>query len=123
MKVFNDHYVTNTKSEIAVFMVDGKRIEVSNGGADGEQDVQIIPMSEFDDYKVDPATKTEINGEDIQLLDFDGETDVPQAAMVDGKMTSITINRPDILPKGHYVAYGLASSFGLKRGCVYLFKD
>lgn len=123
MKVFNDHYVTNTKAQMAVFMVDGKRVEVSNGGADGEQDIQIVPMAEFDDYKVDPATKTEINGKEIQLLDFDGKTDVPQAAMVDGKMTSITLNRPDILPEGHYVAYSLAPSFGLKRGCVYLFKD
>lgn len=123
MKVFNDHYITQTKSEVAVFMVDGKRIEVPNGGADGEQDIQIVPMAEYHDYKVDSGTKTEINGQDIQLLDFDGEKDVPQEAMVDGKLTTVTVNQPDVLPKGHYTAYGLAPSFGLRRGCVYLFKD
>ncbi len=43
--------------------------------------------------------KPKLTGEDIQLLDFDGETMYLKPPWSMGKMTSITINRPDILPK------------------------
>lgn len=122
MKVFSNHYTTSTKDDKAVFVVDGKKLEVYNGGANGDQDIEIVPIAELEDYPLVEESKTEIDGKTIELWDFDGEK-VSQDVFEDGELTQANVNRPDIIPAGHYTAYGIApTGLSLKRGCVYLFK-
>ncbi|KRL79241.1 hypothetical protein [Secundilactobacillus paracollinoides] len=122
MKIFNNHYTTTTKDNKAVFVVDGKRVEVFNGGAKGDQDIEIVPIAELADYQLVDDSKTEIEGKTIELWDFDGD-EATQDVFEDGELTQANVNRPDIIPAGHYTAYGIATTgLSLKRGCVFLFR-